>query len=207
MRFSGEGATGIVLALVGLGGMGVLAIWPERTEIGGALIVIALVGLVILWLFHRLHIQLTKTATSLHVGENHFLVRKKSTVYGFRKTLLIGIANESANESLSNGHLQIISITPYVGNHGPWTVKHNISANPGGCDFVPLIEFSESSGSTNAGTFATILTEGQHKPLLDINERYELALHLTADGRPHVGHRCEVWFELGKIHIKELSKP
>jgi hypothetical protein len=52
MQLSGEGKTGILLALIGLGGAGAIVVAPAHTEIGWLLIAISVIGGVMLSSHH-----------------------------------------------------------------------------------------------------------------------------------------------------------
>jgi len=88
MQISGEGKIGIALALLALFGAGAIVIWPQNEWIGWVLIAIAVVGFVILGLYHFLP-QKEKAKVFLRVGENHLLEKRVSRIYGFQKTFLV----------------------------------------------------------------------------------------------------------------------
>ena len=208
MQISGEEKINFTLALIALFGGGVAMTFQETAPVGCVLMAIAVIGLITLAFHHRFP-RKEKAKISLRVGENHLLEKKKSHIWGHKKTFSVGVENEEKDKSLRNGTLQILSIFPYVGSNGPWILKRDVSVDPGGCEFIPLLEYSESGeSSVSASTFATVLTEGQHRPLLGTErKKYEMALNLTAENRSSTKLRCEIWFEGGAIHIKESSKP
>lgn len=81
----------------------------------------------------------------LEVGSNgKFATTKLRNSYAIEKTLHIRIINTDPRKPIRSCKIQIMSIDPYSGSHGPWLVAEDIDLAGGDIINVPIAQYGEA---------------------------------------------------------------